>query len=492
MESLKIEKKESIKKNYIYNLIYQILIMIIPLITTPYLSRVLGAENIGIFSYTNSIVTYFILFGSLGISTYAKREIAYVQDNKQKRSKIFWEVLIIKAITLILAGIIYYINFIIQGEYTFYYKILLLEFISNILDISWFFQGMEKFKKVVIRNTCVKIIFTILIFLVIKKPNDLCIYMLIYTMSTFIGNIVFWIKLKDYIGIAKEKLELKKHIKPAIQLLVPQIAIQVYTVLDKVMLGSLILDKSEVGYYEQASKIVRLGLMVVTTLGVVMSVRIANIYAKGNNKEIQNKIYKSFRFVFFLGMPIMFGLIAISNNFVPWFYGEGYDKVKILIKLFSPIIIFVGCSNVIGSQYLIPTKKQNKYTTAVTLSAIANVIMNFILIPKFLSIGATISSAIAELIGMIIQYIYIYKEFRIKEIFKHSIIYLIASAIMGVIIYIIGNILESKIINSLFMILLGGVIYIIILILFKEDITINGIKKIKEYIYRDGKNYEKR
>ena len=475
-----MENRRSIKENYIYNLMYQILIMIIPLITTPYLSRVLLAENIGIFSYTNSIVTYFILFGSLGISTYAKREIAYLQNDIEKRSKFFWEAIIIRSITLLMAGIIYCICFTINGEYTFYYRILLLEFLSNMIDISWFFQGMENFKKVVIRNTFLKILFTVLVFMLIKKPSDLWLYIFIYVLSTFLGNVTFWIKIQKYIVRVKEKLELRKHIKPAIVLLIPQIAIQVYTMLDKVMLGSIISDKSEVGYYEQSSKIVRLALTVVTTLGTVMSVRIANIFASGNNEEIREKIYKSFKFVFLLGIPIMFGLIGISDNFVPWFYGDGYEKVKVLIKVFSPIVIFVGCSNVIGTQYLISTKKQNEYTIAVIASAIVNVVLNIILIPRYLSVGAAISSVIAEMTGMLIQVLFVKNKFDLKRIFELSKKYLIASICMFIVMAIMEKYLESSIINTVLIILIAIVVYAIMLILMKEEIIIQNIKTLEK------------
>ena len=139
--------KKSVIKNYIYNLTYQILLLILPVITTPYLSRVLGAEGIGIYSYTVSIVTYFILFGSLGIAMYAQREIAYVQNDKEKRSKIFWEVFILRAITLTISLVIFYFTFAMKGKYSIYYRILILEIVANMLDISAFFQGMEEFKK---------------------------------------------------------------------------------------------------------------------------------------------------------------------------------------------------------------------------------------------------------------------------------------------------------------------------------------------------------
>ena len=165
--------KKSITKNYIYNVMYQLLIIILPIITTPYLSRVLGAENIGIYSYTLSIVTYFILFGSLGVAMYAQREIAYVQENKEKRSKIFWEIIILRIITMSISMVIFYLTYINGTEYTMYYKILLIEMVSSCLDISWFFQGLEDFKKTVLRNVIIRAISVLLIFILIKSQARL-------------------------------------------------------------------------------------------------------------------------------------------------------------------------------------------------------------------------------------------------------------------------------------------------------------------------------
>ena len=152
-----MENKKSVAKNYIYNLLYQILIMIVPLITTPYLSRVLGAQSIGIYSYTISITTYFILFGSLGVAMYGQREIAYLQDNKKERSKTFFEILIMRFITMAISLIIFYVSFCLKGDYSIYYKVLILEIIANSFDISWFFQGLEEFKKTVFRNIIIKL-----------------------------------------------------------------------------------------------------------------------------------------------------------------------------------------------------------------------------------------------------------------------------------------------------------------------------------------------
>ena len=198
--------KKSITKNYIYNLIYQVVVLILPLITAPYISRVLGAENIGIYSYTISIVTYFILFGSLGIAIYGQREIAYLQGKPGEYSKTFWEIVMLRFLTISISVLIFYFVFAQQGQYAVYYRILLLELFATCLDISWFFQGLEEFKKTVIRNTVVKIISIICIFTFVKTSNDLLKYFLIYVFSTTIGNISLWLYLPKYL----KKINIKK------------------------------------------------------------------------------------------------------------------------------------------------------------------------------------------------------------------------------------------------------------------------------------------
>lgn len=479
--------KKSITKNYLYNLIYQILILILPLITTPYISRILGAENIGIYSYTISIVTYFILFGSLGIAMYGQREVAYAQENKEKYSKSFFEILALRCITMTISMVIFYFIFAKSGEYKVYYTILLLEMIANILDISWFFQGLEEFKKTVTRNIIVKIISIICIFIFVKTSNDLKNYFWIYVLSTLIGNVSLWIYLPQYIKKVNIKdINIFKHIKPTISLFIPQIAIQIYTVLDKVMIGTIISDKSEVGFYEQSQKIVKMLLTIITSLGTVMLPRIANTYMNGDKEKIQEYMKKAFNFVFFIAFPIMFGIIAISNNFVPIFFGQGYAKVAILINVISPILLAIGLSNVIGTQYLLPTKRQKEYTISVILGSIINFIINMLLIIRYGALGASIGTVIAEISVTVTQFILVRKEFKILEILKLTKKYLIASIIMLLVCIVVGKIISNKLLCVITQVIIGTITYLVILLVIKDKFLYEILEKAKNMIKRIG------
>ena len=483
-------KKNSIIKNYFYNLSYQILIIILPVITIPYLSRVLGVENIGIYSYTVSITAYFILIGTLGIAMYGEREVAYLQNDKYGRSKIFWEIIIIRTITLSIAMIMYFFIHVNDAKYSTYYLILLLEFLAVYFDNSWFLQGLEEFRKTVTRSFIVKICSVLLIFILVRTKDDLWKYVFIYGFSNLIGNIslcFYLVKLVQFIKI--KEIELKKHIKPIIYLFIPQIALQIYNVLDKVMIGKFLDNVIEVGYYEQSQKIIKLLLTIITSLGIVMLPRISNDFAKGRYKEISKQILKSFRITYFLTFPMSFGLIIIANDFVPIFFGLGYDKVSVLLMFSTPLILIMGMSNILGIQYLLPTKRQGQYTKAIIVGLIVNVISNIILIPKLLSIGAIISTILAELIILIIEFYYIRREMDIKQILIYGKNYAFAAIFM----FIIGRISDlialvglQKIIIE---VLICSITYFLILFFIKDEIIFwiisNIHNKVKKITRRD-------
>lgn len=474
-------KKKSVAKNYIYNLSYQILAIIIPLITTPYLSRILGAENIGIYSYTLSITTYFILFGSLGVAMYGQREIAYVHKDVNKRSIIFCEIFIMKLVSLFISLLVFYFTFCLNGQYTTYYKILMLEIIANVIDISWFFQGLEEFKKTVIRNMIVKIVSVICIFVFVKTSNDLNRYFIIYVLSIFLGNISLWMYISKYIkDINLKEIKIIRHIKPTVMLFIPQIATQIYTVLDKTMIGAIVSDKSEVGYYEQAQKIIKLLMTIATSLGTVMLPRIAATYAEGNKKKVKEYMNKSFAFIMMIAFPLMFGIISVAYKFVPVFYGEGYNKVAPLLCIISPIIVLIGLSNVTGTQYLLPTKQQNKYTISVIIGALVNFILNLILIRNLSSIGASIATVIAEFFVTLTQFILIRKEIKIKDVFKISYKYIISSIVMFVFSIIIGCFISNNIFSIMIQAVSSIFIYFGLLLIMRDDMVFEGISKIKE------------
>lgn len=331
---------KSIKKNYLYNLAYQILILILPIVTTPYISRVLGAEKVGIYSFTISIVTYFSLFGTLGVSLYGQREIAYARENKSKRKKTFFEIILFRFITMAISIGVFCFTYVRNPEYGKYYQILILYLLAAAFDISWFFQGMEEFKKTVTRNVIVRIVSVCSIFLFVKAPEDLWKYLLIYSLADLVGNLSLWLYLPKYFkGTAIKNINIKRHMIPIMLLFIPQIAIKLYNVVDKTMIGYMITEKSALGNYEEAYKVINVLFTVVSSLGIVMVPRIASVFASGDKKTLNQYIVKSFRFMFFLAFPMMIGLMTISKEFVPIFLGEGYENAVGIVNILAPMIL---------------------------------------------------------------------------------------------------------------------------------------------------------
>ncbi len=472
--------KKSVVKNYMYNLVYQILILILPLVTTPYLSRVLGSDGVGIYSYTYAIVTYFVLFGSLGIALYGQREIAYAQDQPRKRKKIFFELIIIRFVTVIIAAIVFFLWFVRGDQYQTYYMILLIELFATAFDISWFFQGIEEFKKTVIRNVLVRIISVSFVFIFVKTSADLWKYILIYSLGDFLGNLLLWFYLPKYLKGGKiPRLSFKRHIIPLLLLFIPQVTNKLYNLLDTTMLGALISDKSETGYYEQSQKVIRVLLTIVTSLGTVMIPRMANTYAHGNKKQINSYLKSSFNFVFIVSFPMMYGIATVASAFVPIFFGPGYDKSAILIMIFSPMLVLQGIENVIGTQYLLPTKRQKEYTISVACGVLANLVLNYIFILLWESIGAAIATVISQMVVDGIQIWYVRKNIRWRPIIQLFVKYLFASTIMFIACCIIKLIINTGVISIVVQCIVGVLVYVGILFLLKDKFLYRIVDTIK-------------
>lgn len=468
--------KKSIKKNYIYNLAYQILTLITPLLTTPYLSRVFGADGVGTCSYIESISSYFVLFATLGLTTFGQRETSYVQDDRKRRTIIFWETNIIELIASTLC-IVAYVAFSFMQTNKELYLVLVLNLLSVIANISWFFQGLEEFGKIVLRNIIFKLVNIIYIFAVVRTKNDIILYLFGGAFFGLLNNLSYWISVPKYIdNPSLKELHPTKHIKTVLALFVPTIAMQVYTVLDKTMIGVITKDSFENGYYEQALKISKLVLTIVTSLGTVMIPRIGYHYSKGDTEIVKRYMYRAYKFVWLCGMPLTLGLIAVSSNFVPWFFGEGYEKVVPLLGILSFLILAIGINNVTGMQYLISTKREKVFSVTVIIGAVTNFVMNFFLIQLFQSTGAAIASVVAETTIAIIQIYIVRKELSPFEIIKCGANYFVAGGVMFVTLLFARGFFSPSILHTFELVLIGVIAYGMVLIIMKDEFVLSNIR----------------
>lgn len=474
----------SLKKNVIYNVLYQILILIVPLVTIPYVSRVLGADGVGIYSYTYSIVYYFMIISLLGINNYGNRTIAKTRDDVETMSIKFCNIYCIQflmSLMMIIVYVSYLIYFDIQYKTIAYIQILFI--FSSMFDINWFFFGLEEFKVTITRSSILKILTLVFVFIMVKDHNDLWKYTLIMSASTLISQLLLWpfllkrIKFKRSINIK----ELKKHLKPCIILFIPVIAVSLYKIMDKVMLGYLV-NVTELGFYEQAEKIISVPGAIITALGTVMLPRISNLISKKDEKQALIYIEKSTNIMMFLAFPMMFGIIAISKDFIPIFLGKGFTKSIILLDLLSITIIFSSFANVIRTEYLLPNEKDKIYIISVIGGAIINLIANLLLIPKYMGIGACIGTILAEFFVFFIQAYFVRKDIPVIHYIKSVNLFLVKSIIMFIIIYVVGLIDFNIYFRILFQVIIGCCIYALLNI--KYILKIIDFNKIKRKIIK--------
>ena len=449
--------KSKLTKNVTWSVAYKVLTLFIPLITTPYISRVLGADNIGIYSFEYSIVYYFIIFIMLGVENYGNRSISEVSDDVEKRSKTFWQIYIIQIINAILLTIIYLCYTLFISKEKLIGFVMLFFIVGAGLDINWLFFGLEKISITVIRNLIIKLVSFISIFLFVKDENDLLIYTLINSASVILSQLFLWLNVKKYIKLEKVNLveSYKKHFKNLWILFIPVIAVSLYRIMDKIMLGAIGGDNSEVGYYDSAERIVQLPVQIISAIGLVMMPRISNMYSKGQLDEIKKIILNNCWIVMFISSFMAFGLMAVSDLFIPLFLGPGFEKCITLMIIIMPSTIFLSFSDILRTTYLIPQKKDKIYIISILTGALINLIANSLLIPKYYSVGASIGTLLAEFAVCFVQIIFVWKYIPIKKLLSISFINILLAFIMSIVVQSIHINLLNNTILLLVKILIG-------------------------------------
>ena len=454
-----MENKSSLKVNILYNILYQLLLLIVPLITAPYISRVLGPEGMGIYGYTYSIAHYFVVFTMLGILNYGNREISAIRNNAKAKAETFWNIFSIQSImgiTLFLLYLLYVHCFCDEYKVVAYVQSLYI--LSGILDISWFYFGIEKFKVTTIISGANKILTTICIFLFVRESDDVGIYTFIVAAGVLLNNIAYWLLLNRYVGFSKVTIsKLFEHLKPVIILFLPVIAINVYRYISKIMLGAMH-GMSDVGVYDAAEKFINLPLGIINAVGTVMLARITSLVANHEEKDVRKYNRISMIVVMSIGFGVAFGLAGISDIFMPLFYGEGFESASLILLTLSPTILFICWANVIRTQYLLPNRKDKVYCYSVIIGAIVNVVANLFLIPRYGVLGAALSTVFAELTVCAIQTVNAKGGMEIPQHLKDSIPFLLIGLFMYAVI--INLTLPSPLQTVLLRITAGFFIYL--------------------------------
>lgn len=449
--------------NFLYQVVYQILVLILPLVTIPYTSRVLGVEGIGLYSYSYAVVSYFVSFANMGISIYGNREIASVQGDKEKRSQQFWDLFEVQLIFAFISLFIYLsiivcgtwenkLVFIVQGIYI----------IGQAFDINWFYFGLEKFKVTVTRNLLVKIITTLLVFLLVKSPVDLIKYILILAVGSSIGNSVVWIFIKQYIVLKRPQLNnIKKCIKPIFILMLPSFAVKMYTQMDKIFIR-IFGELKQVGYYENAEKILSIAFIFITALSTVMLPRMAKLYAEKEKEKFTNLFHRIISIVSWLTIALMFGMIGIADTLVEVYLGKEFlPSISILIIL-AIAIPFKGSAEIVRRGYIMPSKNDRIYVISIFVGAGVNVLINLALIPFLGATGAAIGTVVAEVTVFLIQVWKIRNDINIYFFLKENNIYMLVGIVMLFVVKGLHLLMPdlSLVIIVLLQIIIGAIVYI--------------------------------
>ncbi|PEH05981.1 polysaccharide biosynthesis C-terminal domain-containing protein [Lactobacillus sp. UMNPBX4] len=471
-------------RNYLYNVGYQVLALIVPLITSAYVSRVLQPKGVGANAFTNSIIQYFILIASMGIGYYGNRQIAYVRDSREKMAKTFWEIQIVKTIMTLIAFIAFEIFMFFYTKQPKYMWAQSINLIAVAFDISWFYEGIEDFKVTVLKNSFVKIISMIAIFLFIKNPDDVILYIIVLADSTLLGNLTLWPNIKhDLSKVNIRILNPWPHFLPMIELFIPQIATQVYVQLNKTMLGGMVSETAS-GYYQYSDNLIKLILALVTATGTVMLPHVANAVSHGSMEQVNQMLYKSFDFVSAIAYPMMFGIAAVSLTLAPKYYGPGYGPVGLAMMIESIVILMIAWSNAIGVQYLLPLNRVKQFTTSVTVGAIVNIILNVPLIHLWGLNGAMWSTVISECAVTLYQLFIVRHLLRYKDLFHGSWKYFVSGLIMFGIVFWMNRNLKDSWLMLFVEVIVGIVIYTVLMLILKAPIIFEArdliIKKLKK------------
>lgn len=476
-----VNTKMKVFRNFLYNVAYQMLIMILPLITAPYISRVLGAELIGVYSYTHSIAYYFVLFAQLGLSVYGNRTIAQVRDNQDKLNYVFSSLYKLQLVIAVLSSAVYlvYISGFSKPEYKVYFFLQFMYVISGVFDINWFYFGIEKFKLTVTRNTIIKVLTVVLILLLVKSRNDLSIYIIIMAGGVLLGQLAMWTQLGKYVHFVKtEWRDSFKIFLPVLILFLPTIATSLYRYMDKIMLGSMV-TMDQLGYYENSEKFISISMGIVNALGTVMIPQMSYLISNGELKKAREYLDKSIEGIYIIASPLAFGLASIATILSVVFYGSDFSECGKIIPVLAMSLLFSAWANVIRTQYLIPNTRDREYIISMFCGAGVNLIINFLLIPTVGAVGAAIGTVFAEAAVAIAHSFFVRKELPLLHYFRIIAPYVLIGAVMFEIVKIAISFAHETIVWLGIVIAIGMISYGIMLIVYLYISKGNYYKVIK-------------
>lgn len=473
----------SLKKNFVYNAIYNVTRLIFPLITAPYVARVLGPDGVGMYQFSMTYAGYYALVALLGVPTYGVREVAKVKEDNTKLNSLVSQIFTIIVISTLAVSLIYLLSLAIieqlRQDYIYFVLAGFGLFLSP-FQTNWFYQGIEEFDFITIRSIIVKVLSIICLFIFVKTREDLIPYILISVIGTVLADVWNYLKMRSKGVNPKLTFEgLKPHVRPLFLLFASSVAISIYTVLDTLMLG-FIKEYTEVGYYSNAMNLSKMLLIVVTSLSVVSVPRFSSYISKNMYSEANQLANRSFSFVGLLAFPLSFGLICIAPVFVPWFFGSQFMGAIVPLEILSVLNIAIGFSNILGVQILVGMGKDKQFLRCILFGTISNFLLNCVLIPLFGAIGASVASVVAEFLVTITMFYYIYKETPVRLMVYGDIIKSMLGALLFFPLFLIIPKLDIGITYLLVSSICSIIVYAVSQFVLRNSLVVEATLQIRE------------
>lgn len=474
----------SLRKNAIYNIILNVSGVLFPFITTPYVSRILGVENIGVVNFAIAYAAYFVMFAMLGVPTYGMRVVAKCGESKEERSKVFFELFSIVTICSLIVSVIYIVSIFVvptlSEERDFLMVAGMTVFLAP-LNIEWYFGGRERFGLITMRSLVIKGVMLAGLFIFVKDRSDVMPYMWLQTASLLLNHIWNWGYLvKNEIKKCSIKsLNIRLHVKPMLLLFSSSVAISIYTMLDTLMLGFLS-NYTEVGYYTSAMKISRLVMPIVAAMSPVVFVRVSALKEQGDFNAIKEVLKRSFTYMYTIAIPITFGIIVIAPRFVPLFFGDEFIPSTLSLQILSLLIFVIGMSNVYGSQLVQSMGYDKLFLKGVLVGTFLNITLNMLLIKPFGSVGASVASVVSEVMVTLVMYLFSLKILRLSYDKKTMIAPWVAIIPMFVISMVVNEFMNATDLMYLVIVISSSVVsYVVIMYsVFKNEVIVSVINSV--------------
>lgn len=482
-------KNNSILKNTIYKVLLDILKIIIPIITIPYIYRIFKPEIMGNIEFSQSIVNYFSIFAGFGVYTYGLREISYIKNNQKERDKIFSELFFISTVSSIIVSLIYYSYLEVYFEDLVLKRLLLINLIhllSYIFYIEWINEAFENYKFISIKTSVVKIINFICIFLFIKEESDFYKYLFLICFFTFLNNIISFLYIKNYIRIILKKIEIKKYLIPLGTILLMSNASVLYTQLDKIFLGFYYKNLKEIAYYGMAQNILSV-VTILSTAATTVSIPRLSFYLGDGKKVEYEKLYnRLLSYMYLLLFPMGIGIMILNKEIAILLGGKEYLAAAPIIFMFGIKFIIGTVQSSISKQVLFINRKEKIVAYIFLICGVFNLIFKYILLKTELlnALTAIFTTMIAEIIITILSYAYIKKYMSLKlNIFgMNNLKYLFFSFSFFTIYRIFRNLIENNILFCILMVFICSLVYFLILFFIKDKIIIESLENIKNKI----------